>query len=433
MGGQGILIDGDPGKVFDMDIAIGEGTYGEVFKAIIRETGKDCAIKVTEKTTDEEMIDLEQEIMILRSCEHFGIVGYLGSWFHARHNRIWMCLEYCSLGSVSDVMFVGEARFSETEIKAITASMLLALDYLHEKKVIHRDIKAANVLLTESGVIKLADFGVAAVLTPARPTRRTAIGAPYWMAPEVISEQDYGVKCDVWSLGITCYELAETNPPHSEVHPMRALFMIPYRPSPTLPNPQKWSTDFHDFLAKCVKKSQDERATCAQLMEHPFVKDSVMDIRIGVGRSKILEKVVQRALPIIREFRKEEPDIVSPSSAARDSRVQSIRIKSNARVASSMFDENRPISNVYNPRSEQNQLLSVRIRADAIESVRMGEWTRGSSQEIIMRAQSSKKIGVNDMMALLGQQPLTEEESAGSIRIADKITSNFIRQLDDMI
>jgi len=435
MGKDGLLIEGDPSKVFDMDVAIGEGTYGEVFKAIIRENGKDCAIKVTEKTTDEEMIDLEQEIMILRSCEHFGIVGYMGTWFHARHNRIWICLEFCSLGSISDVMFVGEARFTEVEIKAIIASMLLSLEYLHERNVCHRDIKAANVLLTESGCIKLADFGVAAILTKAKPTRRTAIGAPYWMAPEVISEVEYGTKCDVWSLGITGYELAETNPPHAKVHPMRALFMIPYRPSPTLPNPQKWSNDFNDFVAKCLKKNPEERSSCTQLIEHPFVKGSIMDIRLGVGRSPILLKIVERALPIIRDFRKEEPEVVSPSSAARDSRIQSLRIKSAARIPSSVFDENRPISNVYNPRSEQN-LLSVRIRADAIESVRLGEWTQPGckdGKEILMRAQSSKQIEVNDVMALLGQPPLTDEETAGSFRIANKITSNFIKQLEDLI
>ena len=394
---DGLLIDGDPSKVFEMDFSIGEGTYGEVFRAVIKETGTECAIKVTEKGSDEDMVDLEQEILILRSCEHFSIVGYLGSWYHARHNRIWLALEYCALGSVSDVMFVGDARFSETEIKTITAAMLLGLDYLHEKGVIHRDMKAANILLSETGSIKIADFGVAAVLTPSRPKRRTAIGAPYWMAPEVISENDYGVKCDVWSLGITCYELAETNPPHSEVHPMRALFMIPFQPSPTLPKGKLWSNHFHDFLAKCVNKNPDLRPECSELMTHPFVKDAIMDLRIGVGRSKVLEKIVNRAYPIIKEFRMEEPTISSPSTAARDSRILSTRIKSAARVPSSMFDDNRPISNVYNGKADQN-LLSVRVRADAIESIRIGEATQ-SSRDILLKAQSTKSIAVNDFVA----------------------------------
>ncbi len=162
---------------------------------------------------EEDIDDIEQEIMIMKECKSPFVVGYNGTYHHKLQNRIWIVIEYCQGGSVSDMMFITGIRFSEKMIVEIIASITIGLEYLHSRGIIHRDLKAANVLLTADGHIRLADFGVSAVLTEKRPKRKTAIGAPFWMAPEVVQEQLYDCSADIWSLGITLIETAETRPP----------------------------------------------------------------------------------------------------------------------------------------------------------------------------------------------------------------------------
>jgi serine/threonine protein kinase len=249
----GILNSGDPTAVFEMDVALGQGTYGEVFRAKHKATHKEWAVKVQEKSDlDEDMIDLEQEILILRSCSHNNVCGYLGAWLHEKHRRIWLVLEYCAAGSVADIMVALDRGLHEFEVAAVLHETLKGLEYLHANRIIHRDIKAANILVTADGLVKIADFGVAAVLTVKKPYRLTAIGAPYWMAPEVVEEVKYDTKADIWSLGITTIELAERQPPYSDIHPMRAIFMIPSHPAPKLQLNAVWSPKIHDFLVCCL-------------------------------------------------------------------------------------------------------------------------------------------------------------------------------------
>ena len=162
---------------------------------------------------EEEMDDIEQEIMIMKECKSPFIVGYNGTYYNKFQNKIWIVIEYCKGGSLSDMLFITGIRFNEKVLVEIIASITLGLEYLHSCGIIHRDLKAANVLITADGCIRIADFGVSAVLTEKRPKRKTAIGAPFWMAPEVIQEQLYDCSADIWSLGITLIELAETKPP----------------------------------------------------------------------------------------------------------------------------------------------------------------------------------------------------------------------------
>ncbi|XP_078009802.1 serine/threonine-protein kinase 3 isoform X6 [Phascolarctos cinereus] len=200
------------------------------------------------------------------------VVKYYGSYF--KNTDLWIVMEYCGAGSVSDIIRLRNKTLTEDEIATILKSTLKGLEYLHFMRKIHRDIKAGNILLNTEGHAKLADFGVAGQLTDTMAKRNTVIGTPFWMAPEVIQEIGYNCVADIWSLGITSIEMAEGKPPYADIHPMRAIFMIPTNPPPTFRKPELWSDEFTDFVKKCLVKSPEQRATATQLLQHPFIKNA---------------------------------------------------------------------------------------------------------------------------------------------------------------
>lgn len=183
-------------------------------------------------------------------------------------------MEYCGAGSVSDIMRLRKKTLSEDEISTILSDTLKGLEYLHLRRKIHRDIKAGNILLNSEGHAKLADFGVAGQLTDTMAKRNTVIGTPFWMAPEVIEEIGYDCVADIWSLGITALEMAEGKPPYGDIHPMRAIFMIPTKPPPSFREIDRWSPEFIDFVSLCLVKNPEERAVATNLLLHEFVKNS---------------------------------------------------------------------------------------------------------------------------------------------------------------
>lgn len=183
-------------------------------------------------------------------------------------------MEYCGAGSVSDIMRLRKKTLSESEIATILNDTLKGLEYLHLRRKIHRDIKAGNILLNSEGHAKLADFGVAGQLTDTMAKRNTVIGTPFWMAPEVIEEIGYDCVADIWSLGITALEMAEGKPPYGDIHPMRAIFMIPTKPPPSFREPDRWSPEFIDFVSLCLVKNPEERATATDLLQHEFIKNA---------------------------------------------------------------------------------------------------------------------------------------------------------------
>lgn len=180
-------------------------------------------------------------------------------------------MEYCGGGSVSDIMRLRKKTLTEEEISTILKDTLEGLVYLHARRKIHRDIKAGNILLNSEGHAKLADFGVAGQLTDTMAKRNTVIGTPFWMAPEVIQEIGYDCLADIWSLGITALEMAEGKPPYGDIHPMRAIFMIPTKPPPSFRNPDRWSPEFIDFVSRCLVKNPEHRSIASTLLQHEFI------------------------------------------------------------------------------------------------------------------------------------------------------------------
>lgn len=259
-----------PEEVFDLLGKLGEGSYGSVFKSLHKESGQVLAIKQVPVDTD--LQEIIKEISIMQQCDSPYIVKYYGSYF--KNTDLWIVMEYCGAGSVADIMRLRNKVLNEEEIATILYYTLKGLEYLHSKRKIHRDIKAGNILLNTEGHAKLADFGVAGQLTDTMAKRNTVIGTPYWMAPEVIQEIGYDCVADIWSLGITALEMAEGKPPYGDIHPMRAIFMIPTKPPPSFRNPDKWSPEFIDFVSKCLVKNPEQRPTAEELLQHEFVKNA---------------------------------------------------------------------------------------------------------------------------------------------------------------
>merc|ERR1719328_1080682 len=269
-----------PEEVFDIVGKLGEGSYGSVFKALHKESKQILAIKQVPVDTD--LQDIIKEISIMQQCDSPYVVKYYGSYF--KNTDLWIVMEYCGAGSVLDIMKLrglywnmpkGEVKtLSEEEIATVLSDTLKGLEYLHLRKKIHRDIKAGNILLNMEGHAKLADFGVSGQLTDTMAKRNTVIGTPFWMAPEVIQEIGYDCVADIWSLGITALEMAEGKAPYAEIHPMRAIFMIPTKPPPSFSQPDKWSPGFIDFVSRRLVKKPDSRATASELLQHDFIKNA---------------------------------------------------------------------------------------------------------------------------------------------------------------
>ncbi|KAJ9595224.1 hypothetical protein L9F63_013485, partial [Diploptera punctata] len=256
-----------PEEVFDIICKLGEGSYGSVYKALHKESGQVLAIKQVPVDTD--LQEIIKEISIMQQCDSPWVVKYYGSYF--KNTDLWIVMEYCGAGSVSDIMRLRKKTLTEDEIATILCDTLKGLEYLHLRRKIHRDIKAGNILLNTEGHAKLADFGVAGQLTDTMAKRNTVIGTPFWMAPEVIQEIGYDCVADIWSLGITALEMAEGKPPYGDIHPMRAIFMIPTKPPPSFREPDQWSPEFIDFVSRCLVKNPEERATASELLHHEFI------------------------------------------------------------------------------------------------------------------------------------------------------------------
>ncbi|XP_021391974.2 STE20-like serine/threonine-protein kinase isoform X1 [Lonchura striata] len=409
--------DLNPEEFWEIIGELGDGAFGKVFKAQNKETKVLAAAKVIDTKSEEELEDYMVEIDILASCDHPNIVKLLDAFYY--ENNLWILIEFCAGGAVDAVMLELERPLTEPQIKVVCRQTLEALNYLHENKIIHRDLKAGNILFTLDGDIKLADFGVSAKNTRTIQRRDSFIGTPYWMAPEVVmcetsKDRPYDYKADIWSLGITLIEMAQIEPPHHELNPMRVLLKIAKSDPPTLAQPSKWSSDFKDFLKKCLEKNVDARWSATQLLQHPFVT---------VTSNKPIRELIAEAKAEVTEEVEDGKDEDEEEETENSLQLPAEkRASSDLSIASSEEDKLSQNASVL-------ESLSEKTESNAIEDKTTGD----ESEDIKFRktAENIHDAPVSVVKVQNGSLPTGEDEQ-GKMVPAEKNTESLEKVLEDI-
>jgi len=281
---QMVVSRGDPRDKLENFIKIGEGSTGIVCIAMDRSgSGAQVAVKRMDLRKQQRRELLFNEVVIMRDYHHSNIVEMYDSYLV--EDELWVVMEFLEGGALTDI--VTHSRMDEEQIATVCKQCLKALAFLHSQGVIHRDIKSDSILLGADGTIKLSDFGFCAQVSPELPKRKSLVGTPYWMSPEVISRLPYGPEVDIWSLGIMIMEMVDGEPPFFNEPPLQAMRRIRDMPPPKLKNSQKVSPRLHGFLDKMLVRDPAQRATAAELLHHPFLNQA--------GDSSLL-------VPLMRQF-----------------------------------------------------------------------------------------------------------------------------------
>ncbi|WVR04401.1 hypothetical protein IAU60_001403 [Kwoniella sp. DSM 27419] len=259
----------DPAQLYSKIKKVGQGASGMVFVAKALATGKKVAIKQMELSQQPRKELIVNEIIVMKESQHPNVVNYLDA-FLVRNTELWVVMEYMEGGALTDV--IENNKLAEEHIAAICLETCRGLQHLHSRSIIHRDIKSDNLLMNAAGEVKITDFGFCAKLTEQKSKRATMVGTPYWMAPEVVKQKEYGAKVDIWSLGIMAIEMIESEPPYLDEEPLKALYLIATNGTPTLKHPESLSQDLKHFLSVCLCVDVSFRATSTELLKHDFLQ-----------------------------------------------------------------------------------------------------------------------------------------------------------------
>uniref|UniRef100_A0A8C6WQL7 non-specific serine/threonine protein kinase n=1 Tax=Neogobius melanostomus TaxID=47308 RepID=A0A8C6WQL7_9GOBI len=400
--------DVNPEEIWDIIGELGDGAFGKVYKAQNKQNGTFAAAKVIDTKTEDELEDYMVEIEILASCDHHHIVKLLDAFYF--EGKLWILIEFCAGGAVDAIMLELERPLTEPQIRMVCKQTLEALLYLHENKIIHRDLKAGNILLSLEGDVKLADFGVSAKNTKTLQRRDSFIGTPYWMAPEVVmcetsKDRPYDYKADIWSLGVTLIELAQVEPPNHEMNPMRVLLKIAKSEPPTLMHPSRWSPEFSDFLRRSLDKNVDHRWSTAQLLQHPFVT-SVTDSKplrelIAEAKAEVTEIIEESK----EEEEEEEPETPLPVPGHK-------RAPSDASVASSEDEKVTPAASALESVVENKESEPAEDRA----SDKLSDEGLGTSE--VDKTEEEKLNDVSDV----NDEDLSEVQQAPAQDVKEDLT-----------
>ncbi|GAN05337.1 pkinase-domain-containing protein [Mucor ambiguus] len=266
---RSVVTAGDPNDLYKKIKRVGQGASGSVYVAQSLATNTKVAIKQMDLAHQPRKDLIVTEILVMKESQHPNIVNYLDS-FLVKNSDLWVIMEYMEGGALTDV--IDNNTMTEQQIATVCHETTAGLLHLHSQNILHRDIKSDNILLNSHGQVKISDFGFCAKLTDQRNKRATMVGTPYWMAPEVVKQKEYGAKVDIWSLGIMAIEMIENEPPYLDEEPLKALYLIATNGTPTLKNPEKLSRELKGFLAVCLCVDVRSRATADELMNHEFLR-----------------------------------------------------------------------------------------------------------------------------------------------------------------
>eukprot|EP01125_Pyxidicula_operculata_P009907 TRINITY_DN325_c0_g1_i1.p1 TRINITY_DN325_c0_g1~~TRINITY_DN325_c0_g1_i1.p1 ORF type:complete len:393 (+),score=114.46 TRINITY_DN325_c0_g1_i1:932-2110(+) len=283
-------------SVFKLEEFLGKGVSGTVLKAKVRDAGFDVAIKIIPQKNKKIQLELEKEIEVLKQCKHPNIVAYYGT--KVQGEEVWIIMDYCGVGSIKDVMKISKDTLSERQAQYVIQCTVKGLVHIHMKNILHLDIKCANILMTDDGDVKLADFGVSERMKKPYVEAANYVGSPLFMAPEVIRKDKYNNKADIWSLGITAVEMVEGLPPNTDIDSIEKLPQLADRDPPTFKNPSIWSKLFIDFLAYCLTKDQEKRPAALDLLVTPFLSPA------NVPSKEVMKELLDSVRELIQSKRK---------------------------------------------------------------------------------------------------------------------------------